>query len=74
MTTEAHPYMANSAPGLRDELCAEVGVTDPGELFVQIPADHISQAPFALPPTLASEVELATCARRSRATSTPSRR
>jgi glycine dehydrogenase subunit 1 len=54
----AHPYMANSAPELREELCAAVGVGSPDELFAQIPADHITREPFALPPALASEVEL----------------
>jgi glycine dehydrogenase subunit 1 len=54
----AHPYMANSAPALRAELCAAVGVTDADELFAQIPADHISQRPFDLPRALSSEVEL----------------
>ncbi len=58
MTSRAHPYMANSAPELREELCAAVGVTSPDELFAQIPADHITQAAINLPPALASEVEL----------------
>ncbi len=58
MTSRAHPYMANSAPELREELCAAVGVTSPDELFAQIPADHITQRPFELPPALASELDL----------------
>jgi glycine dehydrogenase subunit 1 len=58
VTSTAHPYMANSAPALRAELCAAVGVKDADELFAQIPADHITQTPIALPPALASEVEL----------------
>lgn len=58
MTSRAHPYMANSAPGLREELCDAVGVTSPDELFAQIPADHITQRPIELPPALGSEVEL----------------
>jgi glycine dehydrogenase subunit 1 len=50
--------MANSAPELRQELCDAVGVSSPDELFIQIPADHITQRPIKLPPALASEVEL----------------
>jgi glycine dehydrogenase subunit 1 len=61
----AHPYMANSAPALREELREAVGVATVDELFAQIPADHISPRPFALPPTLASEVELARHLRRT---------
>jgi glycine dehydrogenase subunit 1 len=56
--------MANSAPELREELCAAVGVRDPDELFAQIPADHITQEPFMLPPALVSEVELSRHLRR----------
>ncbi len=37
--------MANSAPELRQELLDAVGVDDPEELFVQIPADHRLAAP-----------------------------
>ena len=61
----AHPYMANSAPALREELREAVGVATVDELFAQIPADHISGRGFALPPTLASEVELARHLRRT---------
>ena len=64
VTGTAHPYMANSAPELREELCAAVGVRDPDDLFAQIPADHITQEPFVLPPALASEVELSRHLRR----------
>ncbi len=64
MTGTAHPYMANSAPELWGELCAAVGVDDPDELFTQIPAEHITQRTFALPPALASEVELSRHLRR----------
>jgi glycine dehydrogenase subunit 1 len=58
VTSKAHPYMANSAPALREELCAAVGVADADELFAQIPADHITKTPVSLPPALSSEVEL----------------
>ncbi len=55
----AHPYMANSAPQLRQELLDAVGVADPEELFVQIPADHRLSGTLDLPPALSSEVDLA---------------
>ena len=55
----AHPYMANSAPALRQELLAAVGVADVDQLFAQIPADHLLQRAPALPPALRSEVDLA---------------
>jgi glycine dehydrogenase subunit 1 len=58
VTSRAHPYMANSAPELQAELLRAVGVASPDELFVQIPADHITQTPIKLPPALVSEVEL----------------
>lgn len=58
MTSTAHPYMANSAPALRDELLEAVGVSSVDELFAQIPADHIAKQPIQLPPQLASEVAL----------------
>jgi glycine dehydrogenase subunit 1 len=64
VTDTAHPYMANSAPGLREELCAAVGVGSPDELFAQIPADHITREPLVLPRALASEVELSRHLRR----------
>src|SRR5579859_7760251 len=57
--------MANSAPALRDELREAVGVATVAELFAQIPADHVSARGFALPPALASEVELARHLRRT---------
>jgi glycine dehydrogenase subunit 1 len=50
--------MANSAPEVRQELLDAVGVADPEELFVQIPADHRIQRPIELPPALSSEAEL----------------
>src|SRR4051812_28383707 len=54
----AHPYMANSAPQLRQELLDAVGIADPEELFAQIPADHRVTRPIELPPALAAEGEL----------------
>lgn len=64
MTATAHPYMANSAPALRQELMEVVGVTDIEELFVQIPDDHRAPPPD-LPRTLSAEVELSRHLRRA---------
>jgi glycine dehydrogenase subunit 1 len=50
--------MANSAPASRQELLDAVGVADPEELFVQIPADHRLRRPLELPGALASEAAL----------------
>lgn len=61
----AHPYMANSAPELRQELLDAVGVADPEELFAQIPDDHYMRRPLSLPPALASEGELSRHLRRT---------
>lgn len=58
MTRTAHPYMANSAPALRQELLDAVGVADVEELFAQIPADHRVKGALRLPPALRSEAEL----------------
>jgi glycine dehydrogenase subunit 1 len=61
----AHPYMANSAPDLRQELLDAVGVADPEELFTQIPDDHYMARPLSLPPALTSEGELSRHLRRT---------
>lgn len=60
-----HPYMASSAPGLRQELLDAVGVADAEELFVQIPADHRMARELDLPPALAAEADLARHLRRT---------
>jgi glycine dehydrogenase subunit 1 len=57
--TTAHPYMANSAPSLRQELLDAVGVADVDELFEQIPHSHRLARPLDLPPALSSEIALA---------------
>ena len=54
----AHPYMANSAPELRQELLDAIGVDDVEALFVQIPQDHLVREPIDLPPALRSEAAL----------------
>lgn len=54
----SHPYMANSAAALRQELLDAVGVADVEELFEQIPASHRASRPPQLPPQLAAEAQL----------------
>ena len=61
----AHPYMANSAPALRQELLDAVGVADVEELFAQIPVAHRFGRELALPPALSSEAELSRHLRRT---------
>jgi len=56
--TAAHPYMANSAPELFQELMDAVGVEDVEQLFAQIPAEHRIASALQLPPALGSEVAL----------------
>ncbi|MEL6207964.1 MAG: aminomethyl-transferring glycine dehydrogenase subunit GcvPA [Pseudomonadota bacterium] len=54
----AHPWMANSAPGVIGAMLAEIGASSVAEVFEQIPEDHFRKAPLDLPPALTSEVEL----------------
>jgi glycine dehydrogenase subunit 1 len=54
----AHPYMANSTAGIRDEMLAAIGAGSVEELFVQIPPDHRRSRPLDLPPALSAEHEL----------------
>lgn len=56
--TRAHPWMANSAPGILEAMLAEIGAKSVAEVFEQIPEDHFRKAPLDLPPALTSEVEL----------------
>lgn len=56
--TRAHPWMANSAPGVLEAMLAEIGATSVAEVFEQIPQDHFRKAPLDLPPALTSEMEL----------------
>jgi glycine dehydrogenase subunit 1 len=58
MPPSAHPYMASSAPALKQELLDATGATRVDELFEQIPAAHRMRGPLQLPPALSSEVEL----------------
>lgn len=57
-TVTPHPWMASTAPGVIDEMLAEIGAASVAELFRQIPPDHFRTTPLALPPQLASEMEL----------------
>jgi glycine dehydrogenase subunit 1 len=58
MPPSAHPYMANSAPALKQELLEATGATSVEELFEQIPASHRMHGELRLPPALSSEIEL----------------
>lgn len=54
----SHPYMANSAEGSRNALLEAIGVSDPDELFRQIPAEHRSDDAIVPSPGIRSEFEL----------------
>lgn len=54
----AHPWMANSAPGLLQAMLAEIGASSVADVFEQIPQDHLRKSPLMLPPALNSEIEL----------------
>ena len=54
----AHPYMANSAPGLADEMLAQTGYANVAELFAQLPAEHRTKQELRLPERLDSEAAL----------------
>ena len=54
----AHPYMANSAPGLADEMLAQTGYATVAELFAQLPAEHRTKQELRLPERLDSEAAL----------------
>lgn len=56
--TRSHPWMALSAPGVIDQMLAEIGAASVEELFEQIPQDHYRKTPLDLPPALTSEMEL----------------
>lgn len=56
--TRAHPWMANSAPGVLDAMLTEIGASSVADVFEQIPADHFRKTPLALPPALTSELDL----------------
>jgi glycine dehydrogenase subunit 1 len=54
----AHPWMANSAPGMLQQMLDEIGAKTAAELYEQIPPEHFRKAPLDLPPALNSEIEL----------------
>jgi glycine dehydrogenase subunit 1 len=54
----AHPYMANSAPGLAGEMLAQTGYATVADLFAQVPAEHRMKRPLELPERLGSEAAL----------------
>ncbi|RVT81501.1 aminomethyl-transferring glycine dehydrogenase subunit GcvPA [Rhodobacteraceae bacterium CCMM004] len=56
--TRAHPWMANSGEEGAADMLAALGLDGVETLFQQIPADHLTQRPFDLPPQLASEAAL----------------
>lgn len=61
MTTEtgrAHPYMPNSAPGLKQAMLRDIGATSIEALFGQIPEAHRLRRQLDLPPALTSEPDL----------------
>ncbi len=54
----AHPWMANSAPGMLQAMLTEIGASTVADVFEQIPPDHLRKTPLTLPPALNSEIEL----------------
>ena len=54
----AHPWMANSAPGILEGMLKEIGAATVDDVFAQIPRDHFRTTPLDLPPALTSEIEL----------------
>ena len=54
----AHPWMANSAPGVLEAMLVEIGAVSVAEVFQQIPEDHFRKTPLDLPPALTSEIDL----------------
>ncbi len=55
---DAHPWMANSVPEIKQRMLAEIGAASIDELFEQIPIEHRRRTPLDLPPALRSEAEL----------------
>ncbi|HVY61489.1 MAG TPA: aminomethyl-transferring glycine dehydrogenase, partial [Planctomycetota bacterium] len=54
----AHPYIPNSAPGVKAEMLAELGLASVEELYAAIPERLRLGRPLDLPPALRSEPEL----------------
>src|SRR5262249_30710102 len=54
----AHPYMANSVPGIKQQMLAAIGAESIEALFEQIPRDHRLKRPLDLPRAIRSESAL----------------
>ncbi|WP_438391267.1 aminomethyl-transferring glycine dehydrogenase subunit GcvPA [Caballeronia sp. DA-9] len=50
--------MANSIDAIQQEMLTAIGANSVAELFEQIPGEHMTRRPVALPPTLSSEAAL----------------
>ena len=62
--TRAHPYIANSAPRIRQEMLEAVGVESADQLYAAIPERLRLGRPLEIEPAVGSEVELRRQARR----------
>ncbi|MGB4137949.1 MAG: aminomethyl-transferring glycine dehydrogenase subunit GcvPA [Microbacterium sp.] len=58
MATPAHPYIPNSAPAVKAEMLAVIGVDDVEQLYASIPASLRFDGTLELPEALESEIEL----------------
>lgn len=58
MRPQPHPFMANSVGAVQQEMLDAIGAFSIAELFEQIPTDHLTQRPVALPVALSSEAAL----------------
>lgn len=56
--SSAHPYIPNSAPSVRAEMLAALGIASVDELYASVPAAFRLAGPLDLPPPLADEVSL----------------
>jgi glycine dehydrogenase subunit 1 len=54
----AHPFVPNSAPGVRAEMLAALGIASVDELYASVPAEFRLTSPLDLPPPLLDEVSL----------------
>jgi glycine dehydrogenase subunit 1 len=54
----AHPYMANSVPGIKEQMLKAIGARSIEDLFEQIPRDHRLKRPLDLPEAIRSESAL----------------
>jgi glycine dehydrogenase subunit 1 len=54
----AHPYIPNSAPGVRRQMLDAIGIQSVDELYASVPAELRLQRPLDLPAPLTDEVAL----------------